>query len=545
MGRGCSHYKRCFLRKARAKSLTADVVVANHSLVFAEMIENSPALPPHAHVVFDEAHNLEESATRHFSVEMSVPRVRFALRRLWAPARRGRRKRNKTDSALSGGTGLLAAALHQLQSGAFPGEPRLLEVAVKAGNDVCEAIIKVEPAMAVFFNALAALLDGSTRRETRLLDATCKATQEWERMAPARLDFGVALAEVIRPAERLAETMKEMDSGDLPFLLGSANDLEAVVMTLKEIMVDVDFVLAAERDDTVYWVERASPARGGALAWGAPIHVGEKLATELYALKESIVFSSATLTVRGSFSFLKGRLGVDRIESDRLMELSVGTPFDYLRQCAVMVPTFLPDPGDGAGDYSGSLAELLSGLFARTRGRSLVLFTSYTMLREVAEALRQRAGCNGLQILVQGDSGSREQITSIFKRDRHSVLLGTHSFWEGVDVVGDTLSCLVVARLPFAVFTDPIVDARCRRIEDTGQSAFTGYSLPGAVIRLRQGFGRLIRHRSDRGIVIVADKRMITRRYGGWFQRSLPAPARAVPNQELLLDGVSEFLAEV
>ena len=306
-------------------------------------------------------------------------------------------------------------------------------------------------------------------------------------------------------------------------------------------MTDTDFVLEAQAADYVYWVERLPPRYGGACAWAAPITVGGKLHELLYAQKESVVMTSATLSVNRSLAHIKKRLGVDLVPPERLGEVVLGSPFEYARQCLAMAPTFLPDPDDGQGGYAEALAHLLADVFRRTSGRALGLFTSYDMLTRVAAALRRDMAGDGIAILVQGESGSREAILDAFRTAGSAVLLGTHSFWEGVDVVGEALSCLVVARLPFAVFTDPIVEARCQQVEAEGESAFMGFSVPNAVIKLRQGFGRLIRSRSDRGIVIIADRRIVARRYGRWFCSSLPVPVRGMPDGEQFLSVIESF----
>ena len=253
------------------------------------------------------------------------------------------------------------------------------------------------------------------------------------------------------------------------------------------------------------------------------------------------MFSSATLSVRGSFDCLKKRLGLDLVESQRLIELNACTPFDYPRQCAVVVPMFLPEPGDSNRDYAAELGNLMAEVFRLTRGRAMSLFTSYEMLKRATSVLKDELLGSGIRVLAQGMSGSRENITEVFKKDFESVLMGTHSFWEGVDLVGETLSCLVVARLPFTVFTDPVTEARCELVEAQGDSAFIGYSLPCAVIRFRQGFGRLIRRRTDRGIVIVADRRICTKRYGSWFRKSLPVRTIACHDKEDFLKAIEQF----
>ena len=528
LGPSCTQRNACFLRAARARSRAADVIVANHALVFAEMNMVSPALPPYTHVVFDEAHNLEDAATRHFSVEISPRRIRVVLRRLWRPRRR------------QGGTGLVPALMRQMEAGTLGEDAGLRKEGPARGRDIIDAVESAETVAGFFFEALADLVTGG---ETRRLDPE-RRPAAWPAVLDAKACLVRALAALIRATETLVQALGEIRADALPFQMEFTHDLEAAVLALKEIIHDVEFVLAADSAEFVFWVEPATSREGSVRAWAAPIRIGDRLADELYAAKDTVIFSSATLSVRNSFTFLKSRLGIDRIDAERIVECNVGTPFDYPRQCVVMVPMFLPEPGAPGDSYAGELGCLLAEVFARTRGRGMALFTSYDMLRRTTDVLRRQAQGQGLQVLAQGVSGSREHITEAFAHDLESVLMGTHSFWEGVDLVGETLSCLVVARLPFAVFTDPVVEARCEQIRAEGADPFIRFSLPAAVIRFRQGFGRLIRHRSDRGVVIVTDRRMMTKRYGTWFRTSLPAPTRTFPEREALLDAIEEFLAE-
>jgi len=533
-GPDCRFRRQCFLHRARRRARAADVVVANHSVVFAEMEtpDSSPVLPPYAHVIFDEAHNLEAAATSQFSVEVSQTRIGFALRRLWRPGRRGR------------ATGLVPAVLRQVTSRSYSGDPELREQAERCGKAICGAVASIQPVMERFFAALGALLGAGGPREAARIYADRKRESLWRQIDEAKKALVSALARVMRPVEGLTEALRQMAPHALPNRDDFISQIAPQTGTLKEVIHDTEFVLAAENANYVFWVERAPPRQGGVRAWAAPVQVGRMLLEHVYGPKQTVIFTSATLTVRGSTAFLRKRLGIDLVDAERIAELNAGTPFDYRRQCLVMVPTFLSDPADRETDYPSELGVLLAEVFRRTGGRGMALFTSYEMLRRATGVLRDELLGDGIRILAQGLSGSRENITELFKRDLRSVLMGTHSFWEGVDLVGETLSCLVVARLPFAVYTDPIHQARCEQIEAEGGDAFLGYSVPGAVIRFRQGFGRLIRHRTDRGIVIVTDRRIITKRYGDWFRRSLPAATQAFRDREEFLETIESFLEE-
>jgi len=526
-GRSCRHFRQCFLRRARAKSMAADVVVANHALVFAEMQDKGQAIPPHGHLILDEAHNIEDAATRFFSVEASRSRVRFLLRRVG-------RLRQK------GSSGLLAAFLHQVTNGAITGDADKRAVIEKICQKLNRASEQVEQALDPFFTACGGLLASGGGMRRLLPDI--KDTQEWRQVVETEQGLRQAVAGMVETLNALIEQMEELDVGTLGFNTAFIQDFNGLRAGLVELREDIAFMMELEVPGMVFWVEADDRFLKTARLTAAPIDVGERLHETLYQQKQSIIFTSATLSVRGSYAFLMKRLGLDRIEPERLKTLDVGTPFDYASQSLLVVPMFLPEPTASDQAYDEALGAFLANLFRRTGGRGLSLFTSYTMLQRTTSALREALHGDGIEVLAQGESASREDLTSRFRLDVSSVLMGTHSFWEGVDVVGETLSCVVLARLPFAVFTDPVVAARGEALEAAGQSAFTGFSLPNAVIRFRQGFGRLIRHRTDRGVVIVADRRMMTKRYGHWFRSSVPVPSVKFFDEESLLDAVEAFL---
>ena len=530
-GRSCRHARRCFALKARDRAQAADIVVANHALVFSDMSHPGSVLPPHAQVVFDEAHNLEEAATSHFSIELSPSRLRLLLRGI-VPTRRRR-------------GGVLETIQKHVDRRTLPWsdeDARALRHELRLLRERGEALLANSRRL---FDPLATIpAPGNEQRRFGAAAGTDPTAAPWPEILSAadalKGDLSLLGAGLLALATRLRDAMAD----ELPLLNGEVAELEGCAQSLEEFSENVSFVLAAEDPGHVFWVQKGRGRAAEAEAWAAPLEVGDALAEALYESKATIVCCSATLRVGDSFAFLAGRLGLRHIAAERLLTCVAPSPFDYLRQCSVMVPSFLPEPaGAAAGAYVEELARLLRETAIRTRGRLLGLFTSHEMMRRCGLLLAAPLRDDGIRLLVQGESGSRDQITRIFRAGGACVLLGTHSFWEGVDVVGDALSCVVMARLPFAAVGDPIVEARCERIEAEGQRSFSTFSLPSAVIRFRQGFGRLIRHRGDRGIVIVADNRIVTKGYGGWFRRSLPCPVAAVPDRDRFLARVEEFFA--
>ena len=279
----------------------------------------------------------------------------------------------------------------------------------------------------------------------------------------------------------------------------------------------------------------------------APLSVAEDLHQLLYDPKDSVVLSSATLRVGNDFRYTAKRLGcrpADGPEEGRFRTLVAASPFNYLMQSLVLAPDCLPDPSADPVRYAESLAALLKDLFSATQGRALVLFTSYEMMNAVAANVRLELADTGIRLLVQGDGMTREAMTQALKgADGPVVLFGAQSFWEGVDVAGEALSCVVIARLPFAMVGDPVIEARSEKIDREGGSSFRDYALPEAVIKFRQGFGRLIRTKRDRGVVVVTDPRLVTKNYGGSFRKSIPASVHTVTAPEDLLRRVTEFFA--
>jgi Rad3-related DNA helicase len=401
-------------------------------------------------------------------------------------------------------------------------------------------------------------------------------------------EAAIARLSLLRQAlDRLDEDLKEIKKRPVARARELAVDISAQNAFLQELIQDIEFIVRGDEPNYVYWCELLG--RRSVRAVAAPLDVSGLLHDQLYERKRSIILTSATLSVRDpdaeagsgfaplppllrardaahgapaalhakahdaglpapekphpkSFEFLKNRLGLSLCAAGKLDELLLGSPFDYARQCRLFIPAFLPDPGARDRDFNAALTAMLAELIVAAGGRTMVLFTSYAALDASARSLRRLLASEGIEVVAQGADGSRESLLARLQAGGRTALLGTASFWEGVDVRGAALSLLVIAKLPFAVFTEPVIQGRCELLEASGKDPFLHFSVPNAILRLRQGFGRLIRSKTDRGVVVLADKRVLTKRYGAAFLRALPAQAATMTSQEALAAAVREFL---
>lgn len=557
-GRACRYCRRCFLQKARARASFAHVVIANHALVFSESQMPGSALPPYAQIVFDEAHNLEEAATRHLSTEVTQARLNQLLRRL----SRGKGRRSG---------GVLEVLRNHLEKGAVTADAETAKALRRQIRLIRGALDDVQLAARRLFETLYGLVAPGREaarfrcvleRDVRLVDeeggeplpsrevcrggtfGPCGAEWDEQTLTRDKVALKKSVADAAGQLLALAEALRRTSEGELALYGDQAANVEGSAASLRAFAMDVDFVLAGSDAEHVFWAEPVSRSAGTANLFAAPLRIGNALADLLYRQKSSVIFCSATLRVGSSFSYIGKRLGIDLIEPERLFTCVAESPFDYLAQCAVLAPTFLPEPsGATGGGYAEQLSGLMLDVFTRTRGRAMGLFTSYEMMNQVARLLEEPLRETGIRLLVHGVNGTRDQITRLFRAGGACVLLGTHSFWEGVDVAGEALSCVVMARLPFAAVGDPIIEARSEQIDQGGGSSFREFALPQAVIRFRQGFGRLIRTRSDKGVVIVADPRIITKSYGATFRKSLPCPLQKMENLGELLARVEALFS--
>ena len=566
-GRRCPYSSRCFIRKARERALRAHLIVANHALVLADAANPaSGILPAYGRIVFDEAHNLEDIATEFFSVEFSRETLSQLINRI-TRRRRGDRGREK---------GVLGSVQRQLDNGALASAQNaamLRELLQKARTACVFAQLEADAladSAANMFNA-AAGEDMLRYRRMRIGESEYGPRQyslhglfrdydsvEWDEQAlsEALLKFEAKLADLANALECIAKCLADAaGDGELNFFGDLAGQVRQAAESAGSYLAGTKFVLAGGDPQFVYWVERVKRKDGKGerrvdlRVVAAPLSVAENMRKCFYDVKDSVVLCSATLRIGDRFDYMAKRLGCAPREgadaSDcRTRRLVASSPFDYFRQSLVMAADFLPDPATDPNGYVEQLAPFLAQLFDASAGRGLVLFTAYDMMRKVAELSRPFFEVVGLELFVQSEGLSRESMVARLKAGGRVVLFGAQSFWEGVDVAGDALSCVVLARLPFPQKGEPVIEARSEQIEENGGSPFRDYMVPEAVIKFRQGFGRLVRTRSDRGVVVVTDRRIVTKNYGAIFRKSIAASVHSVSSKEQILANASGFLGQ-
>ena len=482
IGMDCPSYRDCFITTMRQRAAESDLVIVNHHLLCADAAVRHLAdgagsvIPDCATVVIDEAHQLEDVATQSFANTISNFKLdalehdgrRVASGAGESPTRPTSRDDGAGDEPAAGGGGLSDADVRELHE-------RLDAVRADARD---------------FFAQLEPLAPGRDRIRVSA-DILAPAAEAGRMLARSLGDLADLLSKAAAPAE----------NADLANLGRRADELRE----------QVGFLVAADDPRFVYYLER----RGrGTFLRAAPIDVSGIIRELLIERMRSVLFTSATLTVDGSFEYVRGRLGIDDAA-----ELQVPSEFDYRQQAILYLPRRMPPPGDR--NFADAVAREVRALLDVTEGRAFVLFTSHANL----EAVRARIEpVSPFPLLVQG-TAPRNALLREFRTTPNAVLLATSSFWQGVDVVGDALSCVVIDKLPFASPGDPLVAARLEQLTGDGGNAFADYQVPLAILTLLQGLGRLIRHRTDRGVLALLDPRLRTRGYGRRFLKSLP-PAR-------------------
>jgi len=530
----CPFYAECFFYRARRRAANADILVVNHALLLADLAlrhstDNYTAaavLPPCEHLILDEAHHLEEVATRSFSARSS----RFVYARQLGRLRHPRKAER----------GLLPRLLHQLGEHLPDGCDALYRSMHTRIEELTGASRQLLDAASAVFDGIAVDLPpapGARRdqepasRQLRVV-LGLRETVFWQQSVAAIQELALqtsTLAVGIDALVSLGDAIPEKSAGPFLSLLtdlgGIGNRLHALAGDLTAFLVDDPSSCA--------WFELRSTRHGvHATLCSAPLAVDKLLHETLFERSRSVILTSATLSVASRFDYLKQRVGLGQVAAARLDEILLPSPFDYQRQALLVAPDDIPPPDDRA--YPQMLCRRIEEAILAADGRTFVLFTANSLLQRVHAELSPVLEARGYRCLRQGEM-SRHRLLQAFRADEKSVLFGTDSFWEGVDVPGRALEQVIICRLPFKVPSEPVLEARAEAIEKAGGDPFMHYTVPQAVIRFKQGFGRLIRHRDDRGAVLILDVRVVRRNYGRTFLRSLPdVPLLTAPADQAL-----------
>ncbi|MDR1831334.1 MAG: DEAD/DEAH box helicase [Fusobacteriaceae bacterium] len=519
-GNKCRFRDECFFMRSRNEKRQADILITNHHMFFSDLAIRKETgfqtdfaiIPDYGLAVFDEAHNVEKVARDYFSLEIS--KYGFTKVMNYIYAFEGKRKKQ----------GMLENLYHYLRTSATEDKDELL----KDLDDVRKAHRTLLTAGREYFNYI---IDSFSKGQEgtftfRIKKEEIGMNRFLERMAFYREEFSKEYLAYSKKVMRLVTPLE-----DDPDPEGTVLDFVKYLKRLDAFFNTLKFVNAFEDENYIYWIE-VNSKKSNAKLLATPLKIDQELKQHLYLHLRQIIFTSATIAIGRSFAYFKGSLG---LSDEQTIDKAIASPFDYDRQMKVYVPHDVHEPNSAA--FAGEISEYLKGLLTKSMGKTFVLFTSYKLLNYVYYMIRDDLETLGLDLFIHG-MAPRTKLLNMFLQSKNPVLFGTDSFWEGVDIKGSQLSSVIIVKLPFKVPNDPVTEAIIEHIESQGRNSFLNYQVPEAVIKFKQGIGRLIRSKSDRGIITILDNRVIHKRYGHYFLESIPTRNTLVASKLDILNDI-------
>lgn len=507
LGKKCPYRKECFYMKTRMEKMEADILISNHHVFFADLNVRAETdfdseyliLPRYDMVIFDEAHNIESVARSYFSVEVSKISFTRLLNRIYQK----KNKRKKEKSALTRVEDTIDEKdLEDSQQYTY-----LL-------NTLKEEISILQNIGDEYFDEIRKIYETNTEAPIRksLNNFEMTKSRFLETLRDKKDIFQSKLADFLTLMMSFNNVIDE-EKDKNPEVINFNNHLKI----FKTYIDSFKFINSFEDDNYIYWLDINSK-RTNVLLTATPLNIAEKLSTVLFDNLDRLIFASATIVANGNFDYFKKSLGLD--EED-CIECIIKSPFNYDKQMSVYIPADIQD-SENINAFVTDASKFILDILLKTNGKAFILFTSYTMLNQIYYSISRKLIDKGFEVFLHGDK-PRSQLIKEFKEAENPVLFGTTSFWEGVDVQGENLSNVIITKLPFLVPTDPVVSAISKKIEEDGGNSFTDFQLPEAIIKFKQGVGRLIRKKTDSGNIFILDNRILKKRYGSLFINALPS----------------------
>ena len=507
LGKKCPYRKECFYMKTRMEKMEADILISNHHVFFADLNVRAETdfdseyliLPRYDMVIFDEAHNVESVARSYFSVEVSKISFTRLLNRIY-------QKKNKKKKEKS--------ALIRVEDTVDEKNLEDSEQYIYLLNTLKEEISILQNIGDEYFDEIRKIYETNTEAPIKksLNNFEMTKSRFLENLREKKDIFQGKLADFLNLMMSFNNVIDE-EKDKNPEVINFNNHLKM----FKAYINSFKFINSFEDDNYIYWLDINSK-RTNVVLTATPLNIAQKLSTVLFDNLDRLVFASATIVVNGNFDYFKKSLGLD--EED-CIEAIIKSPFDYDEQMSVYIPSDIQD-SENINAFVSDASKFILNILLKTNGKAFILFTSYTMLNQIYYSISKKLKDKGFEVFLHGDK-PRSQIIKEFKEAENPILFGTTSFWEGVDVQGENLSNVIITKLPFLVPTDPVVSAISKKIEEDGGNSFMDFQLPEAIIKFKQGVGRLIRKKTDSGNIFILDNRILKKRYGSLFINALPS----------------------